>query len=676
MGSEVHMHNTGSGRASRSTALSPVKQAARLVTALATALSAVFFVTPQPVFAAAWNVGDVFLGVANGTYQVRDPTTGGLTDSVMTSAGWTTGCTFDSAGNLYGTYYNANQIFKFSAADPHTRTSFGTGGPGYSTPESIEFDKSGNAIVGNLGAGLQQYDSAGNYVKTIINTRVDWFDIAADQDTVLYTQEGNDIKRVSLSTGTPLSDFTTGTATHAFALRILPDGSVLLADLTEVKRYDAAGTVIQTYNAPGESSWFSLNLDPNGTSFWAGNYVSDTFYRFNIGTGAIERGPFTTNFGPLFGICVKGEITVGGPGPAATVALAPPTQTNAVGTIACVVATVNDAGGKPAPGTSVVFKASGANTAGGTVTTDQNGQATFCYGGAVGGVDAIQGCAGSNGSPPCGDATATWTELEQPISNAQGLPVTAVEGMQVCGPVATFEDGDSTAVAGDYAATIDWGDSTPLDTGGAVSGSNGKFTVTGCHAYAEEGTSKLTVAISDVDNSANTAAVTTTATVADAALTSQCAVPPTISETYAGPTATFTDTSSTGSPSDFTATIAWGDGFSSPGVITGGPGNAPYAVSGSHTYSQIGASDSNNNDDDHFMDNRHKHTSRLNRDGDDDNGSVLTITTTITDVGGSTTVASCTVRIADNPDEDDDSHHEGDSEHHGHSDHDRRSHPE
>jgi len=164
---------------------------------------------------------------------------------------------------------------------------------------------------GDIGGSLLQFDPTGTIPKTIIETRVDFFDIAADQDTILYTQELRDIKRVSISTGTSLSNFTTGTAENAFAIRILPDGSVLLADRDDVKRYDSEGYVFQTYDRPGENSWFSLNLDPNGTSFWSGNFETSNYYRFNIATEALEIGPINTGTlaDTLFGLCAKGEIT-------------------------------------------------------------------------------------------------------------------------------------------------------------------------------------------------------------------------------------------------------------------------------------------------------------------------------------------------------------------------------
>jgi hypothetical protein len=83
--------------------------------------------------------------------------------------------------------------------------------------------------------------------------------------------------------------------------------------------------------ASGEDGWFALALDPNGSSFWAGNPNtspnSGTFYRFNIATGAVEVGPISTGvtfstspFQTGFhGICLKGEPTAA----VAPLALAP-----------------------------------------------------------------------------------------------------------------------------------------------------------------------------------------------------------------------------------------------------------------------------------------------------------------------------------------------------------------
>src|ERR1700694_1348745 len=204
--------------------------------------------------------------------------------------------------------------------------------------------------------------------------------------------------------------------------------------------------------------------------------------------------------------------------------------------------------------------------------------------------------------------TISPAAAEQPISNAQAVAFGGTEGPNSCGTVAPFSDADSAAVAADYSVTIDWGDVTPSTAGTITGDGNGNFTVSGCHTHAEEGKYTITVRITDVDNPSNNATVTSTATTVDAHLSGSCTALAASGTVFAGPTATFTDTTSTGTLTDFSATIDWGDGSSSAGAIAGGPGNAPYTVSGTHTYAVPG---------------------------------FYTITTTINDVGGSSLRVSC-----------------------------------
>jgi Bacterial Ig-like domain (group 1)/Right handed beta helix region len=105
----------------------------------------------------------------------------------------------------------------------------------------------------------------------------------------------------------------------------------------------------------------------------------------------------------------------GGPGPPATLTLAPPTATNQVGTQHCVTATVRDAAGAATPGIIVRFQVTGANSAGASATTDPNGQANFCYVGTNVGPDTISAYADTDNdttqdpTEPSGVATKTWT---------------------------------------------------------------------------------------------------------------------------------------------------------------------------------------------------------------------------------------------------------------------------
>ncbi len=191
---------------------------------------------------------------------------------------------------------------------------------------------------------------------------------------------------------------------------------------------------------------------------------------------------------------------------------------------------------------------------------------------------------------PLGATNATFAGNDfgnyDPSITATGTPVSATEAAKFSGQVATFTDPDTSATAGEYAATIEWGDGT--SSVGAVSGSGGSFAVSGEHTYADEGAYEVKVAINDKDNSAISANATSTATVVDAALVASGVSPMPISpQSFGGTVANFTDANTTSTTADFTATIEWGDGTApSEGVVSGEGGS--YRVSGSHTYAGTG----------------------------------------------------------------------------------------
>jgi hypothetical protein len=294
---------------------------------------AVLGVLPAGATASTWDVGDVFAAIgfgSAGSYNVYD-NNGNFKETITDPSGdGTTGCAFRPGplGDLYTTDFGFSQVVKYSNVHPHPITGrIDTTPPGGADNESIVFDGSGNFYIGNADGDrdVQKYNVADAFVMDFDveteNRGSDWIDLARDQHTLFYTSEGHRVLRYDLATSTQLPDFASGLpGVAAYALRLLPpgdgSGGLLVADTEMVHRLDGAGNIVQSYDVAGEDSWFALNLDPNGTSFWSGDFGTDNFYRFNIATGAVEVGPISAGSGfTLFGLCLKGEVTAGVEGP-------------------------------------------------------------------------------------------------------------------------------------------------------------------------------------------------------------------------------------------------------------------------------------------------------------------------------------------------------------------------
>jgi streptogramin lyase len=280
------------------------------VKVIAVALMAVasVMVSASQAWALGYNIGDVFASVASGDVK-QFTSTGTLIQTLSSTCctGFTTGSAFDSSGNFYVTNFSENRVTKFDTNGVVVTDFSGQG----SNTESIVFDAAGNIFVGNTSSGLRKLDSSGALLTSYATGRVDFFDIAADQTTIFFTQEGSQIRRFDTTTNSLLSDFASGISGTAFAIRILTDGGVLLADAGNIKRFDAAGAQIQTYDTGSNNSWFALNLDPDGLTFWSGDFGTSQICRFVIATGALVNC-FSSGTGgsTLFGVSVFGEITV------------------------------------------------------------------------------------------------------------------------------------------------------------------------------------------------------------------------------------------------------------------------------------------------------------------------------------------------------------------------------
>ncbi len=185
-----------------------------------------------------------------------------------------------------------------------------------------------------------------------------------------------------------------------------------------------------------------------------------------------------------------------------------------------------------------------------------------------------------------GPGTANVTEADALALTPASIAV--AEGATFRGVVATFSDaGYASNPAADFSATIEWGDGTA--TAGLVLGAGGgNFTVEGTHVYADEGSFTTRVTVRDDAPGTATARGSGAANVSEAdSLTGVAvAVTPAAPGAPSSATATFSDANAAATPAGLTAAIAWGDGSTTPGAVSGGGGT--FTVSGSHAYASAG----------------------------------------------------------------------------------------
>jgi hypothetical protein len=152
--------------------------------------------------------------------------------------------------------------------------------------------------------------------------------------------------------------------------------------------------------------------------------------------------------------------------------------------------------------------------------------------------------------------------------------------------VATFTDPYLGNIAGDFKATIEWGDGSAADTG-TVSGSNGSFTVTGSHTYTANGQFNVTVGIlEDIPSPSQIATVGSKAIIGLAPGQFSLSTAAEGVLLSGQPVATFNDGNTSDTVAAFTANIDWGDGTTTPGTIAGASGS--FTVTGTHTFADEG----------------------------------------------------------------------------------------
>lgn len=303
----------------------------------------VTFSIAQTAQAVTFQSGDVFVGVGNGYIKEFD-SNGSLKatlDSGFSSTGTeTNGMAFDSQGNLYTTLFEAHKVVKFN----NNGTLVGTFGSfsNTSNPESIVFDLTNNAYVGDGSGPIRKFNSSGTLLATYNAATEDggtnWIDLAADSKTIRYTSESTSVLSFDVSNNTQLPNFASGLPGYAaYANRILADGGELVADTNYIVRLNSAGTVVQTYTPPAGQNFTTVDLDPSGNTFRTVDLNDGTVYQFDIASGnlltSFNAGRIGTS---VAGLAIFGALTQGATPQVTTV----PEPSETLGTLAlCALGT-------------------------------------------------------------------------------------------------------------------------------------------------------------------------------------------------------------------------------------------------------------------------------------------------------------------------------------------------
>jgi len=216
------------------------------------------------------------------------------------------------------------------------------------------------------------------------------------------------------------------------------------------------------------------------------------------------------------------------------------------------------------------------------VTIKLGTDAVFTFSGAA--ITALN----ADAPPTANLAAADDFVYPEPVASADLPSIIGTQGQTFAGVVGRFSDSRLTAVASNYTGIIDWGDGNTSPATFAANAQGG-FDVSGTHTFSRGGTLPVSILVQKLD------AANDQITLSNLAKVTALPVLPAklhghnlIERSNVGfstPIATFTSVPGAGIE-DFSATITWGDGASTPGTII--RRGATFFVMGSHSYAAGG----------------------------------------------------------------------------------------
>jgi hypothetical protein len=167
-------------------------------------------------------------------------------------------------------------------------------------------------VVAGFG-NVRKVSAFGRLLQTIkipVGERaVDWLELDANQCTLYYTSEDNDVRRFNVCSNVAMTHFATALAGPCYAMRQRNNGELLLACKNQILRFANNGSVLDTYSREslGETDiqgLFALTLDPDNESFWTAGVDSGRVVRARIDTGAVMVS-FLTGTGGVSGLIIE-----------------------------------------------------------------------------------------------------------------------------------------------------------------------------------------------------------------------------------------------------------------------------------------------------------------------------------------------------------------------------------
>ncbi len=199
-------------------------------------------------------------------------------------------------------------------------------------PSFIVFDASGNGYLGlgGISAQILKLDANGSIVAKLDPQSSEgiWAaDLAADQCTLFFSSF-RVLRAYDICAAKRLPDVATlPPSASILAIRVLPDGTILVAGNDAVYRLNRSGQVLRTYTAPLGRRWSAVAVDPGAHTFWTA--TGNVLYQFAIESGDLLQGPFSTE------LDVNSLVVVGEPRAAIEAARIP--TLNTIGLITLLV---------------------------------------------------------------------------------------------------------------------------------------------------------------------------------------------------------------------------------------------------------------------------------------------------------------------------------------------------